>query len=190
MMLLKLGLSRWCSGKESACQGRRHEPSSIPGLGRSPGVGNGNPFQYSCLEKSMNRGAWWTAVHGIAKGWTWLSNCACTLIFHHRLILAPHSMQDPHSLSRDRTWSPNHWIAREVPVINQFCMQLDIISVEPRCVHSFMFGLLCSTLCLCTSPILFSVSTLFFSLLHSYTRELCIHFLLIDIWILLSFWLT
>ena len=49
-------------------------------------------------------------------------------------------------------------------------MQLDITSVEPRCVHSFMFGLLCSTLCLCTSPILFSVSTLFFSLLHSYTR--------------------
>ena len=44
--------------------------SSIPGLGRSPGVGNGNPFQYSCLEKSMNRGAWWTAVHGLAKGWT------------------------------------------------------------------------------------------------------------------------
>ena len=69
-------------------------------------------------------------------------------------------------------------------------MQLGIISVEPCCVHSFMFGLLCSTLCLCTSPILFSVSTLFFSLLQSYTRELCIHFLLIDIWILLSFWLT
>ena len=43
---------------------------SIPGLGRSPGVGNGNPVQYSCLENSMSRGAWWTAVRGVAKGWT------------------------------------------------------------------------------------------------------------------------
>ena len=37
---------------------------SIPGLGRSPGVGNGNPFQYSCLENSRGRGAWWATVHG------------------------------------------------------------------------------------------------------------------------------
>ena len=39
----------------------------IPGLGRSPGEGNGNPFLYSCLSKSMNRGAWWATVHGVAK---------------------------------------------------------------------------------------------------------------------------
>ena len=44
--------------------------SSIPGLGRSPGVGNGNPSQYSCLENSMDRGAWWTIVPGVTKGWT------------------------------------------------------------------------------------------------------------------------
>ena len=42
----------------------------IPGLGRSPAVGNGNLFQCSCLENSMDRGAWWAAVHGIAKSWT------------------------------------------------------------------------------------------------------------------------
>ena len=48
--------------------------SSIPGSGRSPGVGNSNPLQYSCLESSMNRGAWWATVHGVAKSWTWLSN--------------------------------------------------------------------------------------------------------------------
>ena len=41
--------------------------SLIPGSGRSPGVGNGNPFQYSCMENSMDRGAWWATVHGIAK---------------------------------------------------------------------------------------------------------------------------
>ena len=40
---------------------------SIPGSGRFPGEGNGNALQYSCLEKSMVRGAWWAAVHGIAE---------------------------------------------------------------------------------------------------------------------------
>ena len=39
----------------------------IPGLGRSPGVGNGNPLQYSCLENSMDRGAWQATVHGVTK---------------------------------------------------------------------------------------------------------------------------
>ena len=39
------------------------DTSSMPGLGRSPGVGNGNPLQYSCLENSMGRGAWWATVH-------------------------------------------------------------------------------------------------------------------------------
>ena len=41
------------------------DPGSIPGLGRSPGKGNGNPLQCSCLENSMERGAWWPTVHGI-----------------------------------------------------------------------------------------------------------------------------
>ena len=45
---------------------------SIPGSGRSPGGGNGNPFQYSCLENLMDRGAWWATVHGIAKSQTQL----------------------------------------------------------------------------------------------------------------------
>ena len=40
---------------------------SVPGSGRSPGVGNGNPFQYSCLENSMDRRAWWARVHGVTK---------------------------------------------------------------------------------------------------------------------------
>ena len=43
---------------------------SIPGSGRSPGEGNGNPLQYSCLENPMDGGAWWAAVHGVAKSWT------------------------------------------------------------------------------------------------------------------------
>ena len=43
---------------------------SIPGLGRSPGEGNGNPFQYSCLEEPMDRGASWATVHSVAKSRT------------------------------------------------------------------------------------------------------------------------
>ena len=67
------------SGKESACQaGDARDADSITGLGRYPGVGNGNQLQYSCLENSMDRGAWWATVHGIAKNQTWLSDWACT----------------------------------------------------------------------------------------------------------------
>ena len=46
------------------------DPGSIPRSERSPGEGNGNPFQYSCLENSMDRGAWQATVHMIAKSWT------------------------------------------------------------------------------------------------------------------------
>ena len=44
------------------------------GLGRFSGGGNGNPLQYSCLENSMDRGAWWATVHGVAKHWTRLES--------------------------------------------------------------------------------------------------------------------
>ena len=52
-------------GEESACNAG--DLGSVPGSGRSPGEGNGHPSQYSCLENSMNRGAWWTTVHGVTK---------------------------------------------------------------------------------------------------------------------------
>ena len=43
------------------------DSGSIPGSGRSSGEGNGNPLQYSCLENSMDRGAWWAKVHGVTE---------------------------------------------------------------------------------------------------------------------------
>ena len=46
---------------------------SLPGSRRSPGVGNGNTLQYSCLENPMDRGAWWATVHEVAKSWTQLT---------------------------------------------------------------------------------------------------------------------
>ena len=49
------------------------DPGLIPGSGRSPGEGNGNPLQYSCLENPMDREAWRATIHGVAKNWTWLS---------------------------------------------------------------------------------------------------------------------
>ena len=52
-------------GKESACQHR--DRGLIPGSGRGPGKGNGNPLQYSCLRNSMDRGDWQATVHGVAK---------------------------------------------------------------------------------------------------------------------------
>jgi len=48
---------------------------SIPGLGRSPGLGNSNPLQNSFLGNPMDRGTWWVEVHGVAKSWTELSMC-------------------------------------------------------------------------------------------------------------------
>ena len=64
------GFPGGASGKEPACQCRRHRDAlSIPGLGRSPGGGHGNPLQYSCLEYPMERRVWRATVHRIAKSW-------------------------------------------------------------------------------------------------------------------------
>ena len=52
--------------------GRVGDPDSIPELGRSPGEGHGYPLQFSCLENSMDRGAWQATVHGATKSWTQL----------------------------------------------------------------------------------------------------------------------
>ena len=61
----RIGCPGWCSGKEFA--GDLGDEGSIPGSGRSPGEGNGNPLQYSRLQSPMDRGAWRAAVHGAAK---------------------------------------------------------------------------------------------------------------------------
>ena len=69
------GFAGGSDGKESACNARAAgDVGSICGLGRSPGGGNGNPLQYSCLDNPMDREAWWAAVHGVAKSRTRLSN--------------------------------------------------------------------------------------------------------------------
>ena len=67
--------------KESFYNAR--DPGSIQGWGRSRGEGNDNPLQYFCLEYPMDRGAWWTTVHGVTKSWTQLSDTHT----HNDLIL-------------------------------------------------------------------------------------------------------
>ena len=59
------GLSWWLSVQESTCNAG--EADSIPGSGRSPGGGHGNPLQYSCLGNPMDRGAWWATLHGVRR---------------------------------------------------------------------------------------------------------------------------
>ena len=66
--LTQLGFPGGSGGKESAHN--VEDPGLMPGSGRSLGEVNGNPLQYSCLEYSMNRGAWWAIVHGVTKSWT------------------------------------------------------------------------------------------------------------------------
>ena len=63
-----LGLQQWLRGQESTCDAG--DTGSIPGSGRSPGKGNGNPLQYSCLENPLDRGAWRATVRGVIKSWT------------------------------------------------------------------------------------------------------------------------
>ena len=79
---MTIGLPRWRSGRESttspANAGEARDTVLIPGSGRSPRGGNVNPFQYSCLENPMLRGAWWATVHGVAKSRTGLSTHTLT----------------------------------------------------------------------------------------------------------------
>ena len=70
--IIYLGIPGGSDDKKSAC--KAGDTGSIPGFGRSPVEGNGNPLQYSCLENPMDRGAWKAAVHGVAKSQTRLSN--------------------------------------------------------------------------------------------------------------------
>ena len=70
--MIYLGLPGGSDGKEPACNAG--DLGLIPGSGRSPGEGNGNPLQYSCLENSTDTGAWPATVHGVTKSPTRLSD--------------------------------------------------------------------------------------------------------------------
>ena len=77
--MMVLGGEGFEGGEVKASASNAGDPASIPGSGRPPGEGNGNPLQYSCLENPMDRGTWLATVHGVAKSWTRLSNFTFTL---------------------------------------------------------------------------------------------------------------
>ena len=81
-----LGFPSGASGKEPACQYKRRKKcirivDSVPRLGRAPARGYGNPLQYSCVEKALDREAWWAIVHRVAKSWTQLKQLSMHIAF-------------------------------------------------------------------------------------------------------------
>ena len=81
------GLLQWLIGKEFACNtGEAGDPDLIPGLGRSPGGGHGNPLQDSCLENPMGRAAWWATVHRVTESDTTERVCRSWWLYTNALM--------------------------------------------------------------------------------------------------------
>ena len=70
-----------------ASAGDIRDAGSVPGLGRSPGEGHGNPLQYSCPENPMGRGAWWAMVHRVVKSQTQLNRLSTHNVFSMICVL-------------------------------------------------------------------------------------------------------
>ena len=82
-----LGLPQWLSGKRTHLNaGAAGDPGSIPGLERSPGGGQSNPLQHSCLENPRNRGVWWATVHRVTKSQTRLKQLSTHTDIHPYVI--------------------------------------------------------------------------------------------------------
>ena len=109
------------NGNEPACQCRRCERCETfmfnPWVRRSSGGGHGNPLRYSCLENSMERGAWWATVHRISKSQTWLKQLImhthiCVSVLSHfsrvQLCVATWSVASVHGILQARI---QEWVA-------------------------------------------------------------------------------
>ena len=84
-LIIVMGCPGGSDGRESACSAG--DPGSVPGSGRSPREGNGNPLWYFCLENPMDGGAWWATVHGVAKSQRRLSDFSFFLSFFLSLYI-------------------------------------------------------------------------------------------------------
>ena len=106
------GLLLWLSGKESACNvGDAADVGLIPGWGRFPVGGNGNPLQYSCLGNPMGRGGWQATVLGVAKSWTQLNMHTCVNVLFGLYILLHHVFYIHIYMILCQCWSHEGWVA-------------------------------------------------------------------------------
>ena len=120
------------------------DPSWIPGLGRSPGEGNGNPLQYSCLENPMKGGAWQATVHGVQKSWTWLSDFIFTFsdktwVSHSKSLIPKSWLISLHwAKTGQATWHPSWFIclsfemASLVHAVPSLCLANYNMSFKPQ----------------------------------------------------------
>ena len=130
------GLRQWLSGKQSICNAA--DTDLIPGLGRSPGGGHGNPFQYSCLVNP--RGAWQVTVHGVTKGPAQLKR------------LSPSTKVNPHHSSKKSTCqskvqglnsSPFHtsWQALQLAEVTLHCLNFCLFCRKEELIFKTLLAL-------------------------------------------------
>ena len=149
MFIPYLRLPWWLSSKESAYNAG--DTGSIPGSGRSPGRGDGNPLQYSCLWNPMDRGAWWATVHGISELDTTsqLNNKQQTHLhiewvrkyLYQNVETNPcHKRHHRHNTA-DQKWTPDLQIVSEENMIWTAHLVLQLLRHHPKDRPSYCLGL-------------------------------------------------
>ena len=121
-------------GKESACNAG--DLGSIPGSGRFPGEGNGNPLQYSCLENPRDRGTWWVTVHGVAKSQTRPSDFTFTFTLVAMLSSQLCLTLKPQGLQPARLLCPWSFPGKNTKVGCHFLLQEGIVYASQLIVYS------------------------------------------------------
>ena len=104
-----MGLSRWHEWLRTRLPKQEKQGGSTPGLRRSSGAEHGDAPQCSCLENPMDRGAWWAAVHGVAKSWTLLKQLQFSSVqslSHVQLFATQWTAASQASLPITNSWSP------------------------------------------------------------------------------------
>ena len=123
------GFPGGASGKETTCQHRRCS-RCISGLGRSPGGGNGNPFQYSCLKNPMDRGAWQARVHGVTKSWTQLKQLSSMYTSQWQVKLWPHTHTHTHTHTH-RTVQNFYFVREDRLLLHSWAVLTAVSSLFP-----------------------------------------------------------
>ena len=121
--LIYMWVSRWLSGKK-----KKKKSGLIPGLGRSSGEGNGHPLWYFCLRNSMDGGAWWATVHGVAKSWIRLSDFTFTPKAHPQNPEAAYQQESTHTAQTDT--GPTHRVQWRPRTPYTLCVCISITEVK------------------------------------------------------------